>query len=146
MACIKFDMRRTGAIRCQQMKAKYHIVLAAWFFVAMLASSVLAVPEQSPGANFQPRKKKITVERLKDEYGKPVYHLKFDEPICETLVTEARQKLAKICCDEEIAFEMGEELVVYYFSKGKFLARVIKGPPGKAKSSDSSDYEDEEGK
>ncbi len=29
--------------------------------------------------------------------------------------------------DQEIAFEIDGYLAVYYFSKGKFLARVIKG-------------------
>jgi len=48
-------------------------------------------------------------------------------PICETLVTETRKKLVKICFDEEIAFEKGEDIAVYNFFKGKFLARVIKG-------------------
>jgi len=47
--------------------------------------------------------------------------------VTETLVNENKQKFGKIHYDEEIAFRIDDYLVTYYFSKGKFLARVIKG-------------------
>jgi len=97
---------------------RYYIVLAALLVLTMLAPSALAIPERPPKQNFQPRKKKVTVARLKEAYGKPVYHLKFDEEVSETIVTETHKKIGTIYYDEEI---------VYYFTKGKFLARVIKG-------------------
>ncbi len=45
----------------------------------------------------------------------------------ETLATETRKKHAKIHCDEAIAFKIAACLAVRRFTKGKFLARVIKG-------------------
>jgi hypothetical protein len=115
------------------MKARiYYRVLAATLLVGMLASATFAVPERSPKTNFGPRKKKLTIARLKEAYGKPYFHLTYDEPVAETIETENRKKLAKIHYDEEIAFKIDGYLVTYYFSKGKFLARVIKGGPANA--------------
>jgi len=111
------------------MKARrYYIVLAALLVLTMLAPSAFAIPERSPKQNFQPRKKKVTVARLKEAYGKPVYHLKFDEEVSETIVTESPRTVGKIWHDEVIAFKIDDHLVTYYFTKGRFLARVIKGP------------------
>jgi len=86
-----------------------------------------AVPERSPKTNFGPRKKKLTVARLKEAYGKPVCHIKFDEEVSETIVTESPRTVGRIWHDEDIAFKIDAYLVTYYFAKGKFLARVIKG-------------------
>lgn len=99
----------------------------------MLASAAYAVPERPPKTNFGPRKKKLTVARLKEAYGKPYFHLTYDEPMTETVANEKSEKLAKIHYDEEIAFKIDGYLVTYYFSKGKFLARVIKGNPADTK-------------
>ncbi len=77
--------------------------------------------------NFGPRKKRITVARLKEEHGKPLYHLKFDEEVSETVGVGKHKKLVKICFDEDIAFKIDDYLVIYHFARGKFLARVIKG-------------------
>jgi hypothetical protein len=86
------------------MKAKrYYRVLAAMLVLAMLASAAFAIPERPPKTNFGSRKKKITVARLKEAYGKPYFHLTYDEPMAETVATESREKLAKIHYDEEIA-------------------------------------------
>jgi len=95
--------------------------------MAVLASAAYAVPERSPKQNFGPRKKKITVERLKEEYGKPIYHTHSDEAICEMVGLGKHKNLVKICFDEDIAFKIDDYLVIYYFAWGKFLARVIKG-------------------
>ena len=101
--------------------------------MAVLASAAYAVPERPPKTNFGPRKKKLTVARLKEAYGKPVYHLKYDKETSATIVTESPRTVGKIWHDEVIAFKIDDYLVTYYFAKGKFLARVIKGdsPNGK---------------
>jgi hypothetical protein len=110
------------------MKARrYYRVLAAILVVGMLASAAYAVPERSPKQNFGPRKKKITVERLKEEYGKPFFHIQWEEARCETVGLGKHKNLVKICFDEDIAFKIDDYLGIYYFAWGKFLARVIKG-------------------
>ncbi len=62
------------------MKARrYYISLTALLVSVMLSSAALAVPEQSAKANFKPRKKKLTVARLKEEYGKPFFQIEWGE-------------------------------------------------------------------
>ena len=94
------------------MKARYHRILTAWLVVGMLSSAAFAVPERSPKTNFGPRKKKLTVARLKEAYGKPVYHLKYDEEVSETIVTESPKTVGKIWHDEVIAFKIDDYLVL----------------------------------
>ena len=43
-------------------------------------------------------------------------------------MTESPKTVGKIWHDEAIAFKIDDYLVTYYFTKGRFLARVIKGP------------------
>ena len=110
------------------MKARIcYISLTALLVSAMLSSAALAVPEQSPKKNFGPRKKKLTVALLKETYGKPFYHFEYEEEVSEKVVTESPKTVGKIWHDEAIAFKIDDFLVVYYFTEGKFLARVIKG-------------------
>ncbi len=96
---------------------------------AILSSAALAVPEQSPKTNFKPRKKKLTIARLVEEYGEPFVHIKHEKEKSTTIYGEGHKKFGKIYYDELIAFKIGDYLVEYYFVKDEFLARVIKGGP-----------------
>jgi len=70
-----------------------------------------ALPDRPAKTNFPPpRKKKITVARLKEAYGKPVYHIRFDEEVSETIVAESPRTVGKIWHDEVIAFKKGADL------------------------------------
>ena len=106
--------------------------MTAMLVVGMLASAAFASPEQSPKTNFGPRKKKLTVALLKETYGKPFFHIEWEEEASETIYGENRKKFGKICFDEQIGFKIDDYLVTYYFAKDKFLARVIRGGPAAA--------------
>ena len=112
------------------MKARRHyIFLTALLVSAMLSSAAFAVPEQSPKRNFGPRKKKLTIARLIEEYGEPFVHIKHEKEKSTVIYGEGRKKFGKIHYDELIAFKISDYLVEYYFVENEFLARVIKGGP-----------------
>jgi len=104
---------------------RFRILFAGFLIVTALVSSGWIWPlslifgePRKPDYHFRP---KITVEGLEKKYGAPVYHRTYDAP-----VTDASLKFVKLAYDEEIAFEMGKQLVVYYFSKGKLVASALK--------------------
>ncbi len=106
---------------------RYYISLTALLITAMLSSSALSVPEQSAKTNFKPRKKKLTIARLIEEYDEPIYHIEYEEETSEIIYGEGHKKFGKIYYDEVIAFKIDGYIVAYYFVEDEFLARVIKG-------------------
>ncbi len=122
---------------------KYGLILMILAILSFSASA-RAIPKQSPKKNFHARKKKITVESLKEKYGKPAYHLKFDEEFSETLVNKDHEEICTIYFDEEIAFTIDDDwLAVYYFSNGKLLASALKAPAEKSISQSSPEEEND---
>ncbi len=111
---------------------RFYISLTALLVLAMLSSAALAVPEQSPKTNFKPRKKKLTIARLIEEYGEPFLHLEYEEETSTVIYGENRKKFGKIYFDEQIAFKIDGYLVIYYFVEDEFLAREIRGGPDDA--------------
>ncbi len=104
---------------------RFRILFAAFLIATVLVSSgwiwplslIFGKPKKKLNHDLRPT---ITVESLEKKYGTPVYHRAYDTPVNDGL------KITKLSYDEEIAFEMGKNLVIYYFSKGKFVASAMK--------------------
>ncbi len=105
--------------------SRFRVLFAGFLVVTVLVSSGWIWPlslifgEPKKKSDYHPRPK-ITVEDLQKKYGTPAYHRTYNKPVT------GEMKFVKLAYDEEIAFEMGGNLVVYYFSKGKFLASALK--------------------
>lgn len=134
----RLDTGCTHPVLFWQMKTlRFRILFAAFLIATALVSSGWIWPlslifgePKNPGHDLRP---KITVEGLEKKYGAPVYHRTYDTPVTDGM------GFVKLPYDEEIAFKMGKNLVVYYFSKGKLVASALKNKVETPESTESEE-------